>query len=212
MAATARYLPTCPQLAGGVDCPDPSARRSSHLPMSASLREQLLKAGLVTEEQVKEAERAARRERAPKPPKKGAQQPKKPTAAERAQAEKAARDKELERRKAEKAEAKARAAQIRQIVDQHRVPQSDDGEPFYFQDGTHIKRVYVSAEQREQLVGGALAIARYGKSFALAPAAVAEKIRERDPNAVVDLEAATSSSDDVDDAYKGFEVPDDLMW
>lgn len=179
--------------------------------MSASLREQLLKAGLVTEEQVKEAERAARRERRPKAPKKGAPPPK-PTAAERAQAEKAARDKELERRKAEKAEAKARAAQIRQIVDQHRVPQSDDGEPFYFQDGTHIKRVYVSAEQREQLVGGALAIARYGKSFALVPAAVAEKIRERDPNAVVDLEAATSSSDDVDDAYKGFEVPDDLMW
>src|SRR5690606_5142022 len=146
MAATARYLPTCPQLAGGVDCPDPSARRSSHLPMSASLREQLLKAGLVTEEQVKEAERAARRERRPK---KGAPPPK-PTAAERAQAEKVASDKELERRKAEKAEAKARAAQIRQIVDQHRVPQSDDGEPFYFQDGTHIKRVYVTAEQREQ--------------------------------------------------------------
>src|SRR5690606_1940326 len=143
MAATARYLPTCPQLAGGVDCPDPSARRSSHLPMSASLREQLLKAGRVTEEQVTDAERATRRERRPKAPKKGAPPPK-PTAAERAQAEKVASDKELERRKAEKAEAKARAAQIRQIVDQHRVPQSDDGEPFYFRDGTHIKRVYVT--------------------------------------------------------------------
>lgn len=61
-----------------------------------------------------------------------------PTAAERAQAEKAARDPELNRRKAEKAEAKARAAQIRQIIDQHRlppIPLTDDGEPFHFQDG-----------------------------------------------------------------------------
>src|SRR5690606_14466683 len=140
--------------------------------------------------------------------------PAQPSAAQRAQAEKAARDRELNRRKAEKAEAKARAAQIRQIIDQHRVPPSgDDGEPFHFQDGKHIKRLYVTAEQREKIIGGALVIARYGKGFALIPPAIAEKVRERDPQAVIDLATATSAkSDDVDDAYKGFEVPDDLMW
>ena len=181
----------------------------------SSLRDQLLKAGLVTEEQVKEAERAARRKGPRKAPKKRPA-PVQPTAAERAQAEKAARDPELNRRKAEKAEAKARAAQIRQIIDQHRlppIPPTDDGEPFHFQDGKHIKRIYVTAEQRERLVAGTLAIARYGKGFALIPPAIAEKIRERDPEAIVDLAAATSSSsDELDDAYKGFEVPDDLMW
>src|SRR5690606_6197973 len=92
--------------------------------MSSSLRDQLLKVGLVTEEQVKKAEQAARRPqpRKPKPT---------PSAADRARAEKAERDRELNRRKAEKAEAKARAAQIRQIVEQHRIPPSDDGDPFH---------------------------------------------------------------------------------
>ncbi|HEX6994569.1 MAG TPA: DUF2058 domain-containing protein [Gammaproteobacteria bacterium] len=179
--------------------------------MSSSLRDQLLKAGLVTEKQVREAEKAARRTE-PRKPKRAAAAPA-PSAAERARAEKAERDRELNRRKAEKAEAKARAAQIRQIVEQHRVPPSDDGDPFHFQDGGRIKRIYVTDEQRRKIVDGSLAIARYGKSFALVPPAIAEKIRERDPEAVVNLATATSAaSDDVDDAYKGFEVPDDLMW
>lgn len=179
--------------------------------MSSSLRDQLLKVGLVTEEQVKKAEQAARRPQ-PRKPKRAAAPPT-PSAADRARAEKAERDRELNRRNAEKAEAKARAAQIRQIVEQHRIPPSDDGDPFHFQDGPHIKRIYVTDEQRRQLVDGALAIARYGTGFALVPPAIAEKLRERDPNAVVNLETATSAaSDEVDEAYKGFEVPDDLMW
>lgn len=50
--------------------------------------------------------------------------------------------------------------------------------------------IYVTAERRERLVAGTLAIARYGKGFALIPPAIAEKIRERGPEAVVDLAAA----------------------
>jgi len=181
--------------------------------MSSSLRDQLLKAGLVTEKQVKEAEKQARKPPPRKLPKSARNQQKR-SAAEKAQAEKAERDRELNRRQAEKAEARARAAQVKQIVDQHRVPPAgDDGEPFHFQDGAHIKRVYVTADQRRQLVDGALVIVRYGRSFALIPQAVVGKVKERDPDAIVDLSAATSArSDEVDDAYKGFEVPDDLMW
>lgn len=178
--------------------------------MGTSLRDQLLKAGLVSEKQAKEAERQTR-----KPPRKGPKSARdgKPTASQRALAEKAARDRELNRRLAEKAEAKARAAQVREIIDQHRVPASDDGEPFHFQDGRRIKRIYVDAEQRRRIVEGSLAIARYGKRFALIPPDAVKKVRERDPDAIVDLAAATSTgSEDIDDAYKGFEVPDDLMW
>ena len=179
--------------------------------MSSSLRDQLLKVGLVTEEQVKKAEAAARRPERRKP-KRSAAEPA-PSAADRARAEKAERDRELNRLKAEQAAAKARAAEIRQIIEQHRIPPSDDGDPFHFQDGNHIKRIYVTDEQRRKLVDGSLAIARHGKSFALVPAAIAERLRERDPNAVVNLETATSAkSDELDEAYKGFEVQDDLMW
>jgi uncharacterized protein YaiL (DUF2058 family) len=169
-----------------------------------------LKAGLVSEKQVKEAERQLRKP-AHKAPKSAP--PPKPTAAQQAQAAKAARDRELNRRRAEKAEAKARAAQIRQIIDQHRVPSSEDAAPFYFQDGNRLKRIHVDPEQRGKIIDGSLAIARYKTGFALVPPAVAEKLRARDSDAIVNVDAtARSEPDDEDDAYKGFEVPDDLMW
>jgi uncharacterized protein YaiL (DUF2058 family) len=181
--------------------------------MSSSLRDQLLKAGLVSEKQVKEAEKQLRKP-ARKAPKSAA--PPKPTAAERAHAAQAVRDRELNRRKAERAEAKARAAQIRQIIEQHRLPSSEDGTPFYFQDGVHLKCIHVDAEQRRKLVEGSIVIARLGTGFALLPPSIAAKVRERDSDAIVDLDAGkstrTDDGADADDAYKGFEVPDDLTW
>jgi uncharacterized protein len=178
--------------------------------MGTSLRDQLLKAGLVSEQQVKQTEKQLRKE--PRKAPKKAAAARQPDAAARAQAAKAARDRELNRRNAEKAEAKARAAQIRQIIEQHRLPSVDDGAPFYFQDGAQVKRIYVDAEQRTKLTKGELAIARYGSGFALLPPPVAARVREREPQAIVDLEAGPARSDNHDDAYKGFEVPDDLLW
>lgn len=175
--------------------------------MSSSLRDQLLKAGLVSEKQVKQAERQAR-----KPPQRAKPAPadaQKQAAAERAA--KAARDRELNRRQAAKAEAKARQAQVRQLIEQHRLPSPADGEPFYFQDDRLVRRVYVDGAQREKLIRGELAIARYGTGFALLPPAAAERVRERDPNAIIDLPANGPESKE-DDYYAGFEVPDDLMW
>lgn len=180
--------------------------------MSSSLRDQLLKAGLVNEQQVKQTEKQLRKQP------RGKRVPSPSTAQKQsaqAQAEKAARDRELNRRRAEKAEAKARAAQIRQLIDQHRVPACEDGEPYHFQDGKHVKRVYVDAEQRAKLISGDLVLARYGSGFALLTPSAAERIRERDPQAIVDLNLAAgtgSAPGDDDDPYKGFEVPDDLMW
>jgi uncharacterized protein len=180
--------------------------------MSTSLRDQLLKAGLVSEKQVKEAEKQARKQsRSASAP--DAEKKRAAAAARQAQAAKAARDRELSLRKAEKAEAKAREAQIRQIIEQHRLPSSDDGAPYFFKDGAYVRRVYVDAEQRTKLIGGELAIARYRRGFAVLPLAAAAKVRERDPKAIVDLEGGPGPTQDVeDDAYKGFDVPDDLLW
>lgn len=174
--------------------------------MSSSLRDQLIKAGLVSQKEVRQAEKQLRKQRQ--------QQPKSPpNAAARAQAAKIARDRELNRRLAAKAEKKARDAQIRQIIEQHQLPRSADGAPYHFRDGAQIKRVYVDAEQRAQLIQGGLAIARFGSGFALLPLAAAERIRERDPRAIVDFDAGgAAAQSDEDDAYKGFEVPDDLVW
>ncbi len=174
--------------------------------MSSSLRDQLIKAGLVSQKEVRQAEKQLRKQRQ--------QQPAPPqNAAAQAQAAKIARDRELNRRRAAKAEKKAREAQIRQLIEQHQLPRSVDGEPYHFRDGAQIKRVYVDGGQRAELIKGELAIARYGNGFALLPLAAAARVRERDPQAIVDFDAVGPTEQrDEDDAYKGFEVPDDLVW
>ena len=175
----------------------------------STLRDQLLKAGLVDKKQVHKAEKQSRKQRrAPAAAVNAEQQ-----AARQAQAAKAARDQELNRRNVAKAEARARAAQARQLIEQNRLPESDSETWYAFQDGTHVKRIRVDDEQRRQLSRGELEIARLGKSFALLPTAAAERVRERDPQAIVERQiAADSTPHDEDDPYKGFEVPDDLVW
>lgn len=175
--------------------------------MSMSLREQLLAAGLGTKKQAKEAEREQRRER-----KAGSQQPSaRERAAQEAQAAKAARDAELNRKHREKAERKAKTAEIRQLVEQNRVPRIESDEYFNFIDGKKIHRIGVNAETRAKIQSGELAVVRYLGFHALVPAAVAEKIRERDEHAVVKLDLGEDAGEE-NDPYKDYKVPDDLMW
>lgn len=178
-----------------------------------TLRDQLLKAGLVSEEQVRRAEKEHRKQK--KSPTAAAAAQKQAAERARAQAQKIARDQELNRRNAEKAEAKAREAQVRQIVEQNRLPKSESDVYYAFRDGKFVRRIAIEESQRGPISRGELVITRYGSSFALLPAAAAERVRERDPRAVIDIasaNAADGDKQDTDDFYKGFEVPDDLVW
>jgi len=177
-----------------------------------TLRDQLLKAGLVSQDQVRRAEKQRHKEK--KSPTAAAAAQKQAAERARAQAEKIARDQELNRRNAAKAEAKAREAQVRQIIEQNRLPKSESDVYYAFQDGKLVRRVAIEEEQRGPISRGELVIARYGSSFALLPAAAAVRVRERDPHAVIDLTAPAEDGEkkESDDFYKGFEVPDDLVW
>jgi uncharacterized protein len=181
--------------------------------MSLSLRDQLLKAGLVTEKQVQQTERQQKREQFQQP--RGRRKPDSPTpqqlAAQKAQAEKAARDAELNRRKQEKAERKARFAQIKQLVEQHQVPRVETDDFYNFVDGTKIRRVAVTTELRERLIRGELAIVRNEGRYAFVPAAIVSDIRARVERAVIHHNVP-AAGDNGDDPYKDFVVPDDLMW
>lgn len=182
--------------------------------MSLSLREQLLKAGLVTEKQVEDAERQQKRQHYAQPRnRKGAPPPPTPQqlAAQKAAAEKAARDAQLNRKKQEKAERKARFAQIKQLVEQHQVPRVETEDYYNFVDGKNIRRVSVTPQLRERLVAGQLAIVRNEGRYAFVPVAVAEEIRARVERAVIhhNRPAAQNAADD---PYKDFVVPDDLTW
>jgi uncharacterized protein len=189
--------------------------------MNSSLRDQLLAAGLVTEKQARQAaqqeqQRQFRKHsnRNPPPPSKAPQAPQPPppkVQAEQAQATKAARDKELNRRREDKAQRKARMAQIEQLVEQNRLPRLETEDYYSFTDGKKIRRMSVDADRRERLTKGELVIVRYKGFYAVVPAPIAERIRERDANMVVPT-VQPKSSPELEDAYKDFVVPDDLMW
>jgi uncharacterized protein len=180
--------------------------------MSLSLREQLLKAGLVTQKQVQKTEQQQRQEQHGQKKKHLPPPPDKQAEAQRALAAKAARDQELNRQQREKAERKARRAEIRQIVEQNRIPRIDSEDFFNFVDGNKIHRFAVNSEVRERILKGSLAIVRHNGFYALVPADIAERVRERDPGFVVPLEQPASTPAAADDPYKDFVVPDDLIW
>lgn len=174
-----------------------------------SLRDQLLKAGLVTEKQAKQAaQQQARPQSRHKPPTPSPQQ----QAVQQAQALKAARDQELNLKKQQKAERKALAAQVNQLVEQYRLPRIESDDAFSFVDRSAVKRIAVDAQSRARLLRGELMIVRYRGHHALVPSTDAERIRERDANALISLAATPPTSPDPDDPYREFVVPDDLTW
>ncbi len=183
--------------------------------MSLSLREQLLKAGLVSEKQAKQAERQTSQQAHQR--KKGSlpdPTPKQQAAAQKAAAAKIARDLELNRKQQEKAERRARAAQLRQLVEQLRVPRPESDDYYNFVDGGRIRRLQITPELRARLVAGTLAIVRYDGRYDLVPADAVERIRERAPDAIVASPASepAAAPQAEDDPYKDFVVPDDLTW
>jgi uncharacterized protein len=182
--------------------------------MSLSLRDQLLKAGLVTEKQVKQVELASNQQQF-KQNKKGKSAPPPPTVnpeIERAKAEKAAKDLELNRKKQEKAERRARAAAINQMVEQNRIPRVESDDYYNFVDNNKIHRIAVNGRMREQITNSELIVARFKGFYALVPAATAARLREIDPNSVLAFVAEQPSTPAEDDPYKEFVVPDDLTW
>jgi len=178
--------------------------------MSLSLREQLLQAGLVGSKQVKKAEQEQRQQHKKNPK----AQTEKQQAVQKEQAEKIARDKELNRKRDEERQRQAKLAEIRQIVEQNRLPRVESDEYFNFVHRNKIHRIAVDASLRERITNGDVILVRYGKFYAPVLPDIAEKVRERDAASIVDLNAqvSTTSQPDEEDPYKDFAVPDDLMW
>ena len=79
-----------------------------------------------------------------------------------------------------------------------------------------VRKLYVTADIKQQLSQGRLAIVRLvlksERLFEIVPAAVAAKIAQRDQQSVVQLNQATDKGEIEDDPYADFQIPDDLTW
>lgn len=176
----------------------------------ASLQEQLLKAGLADEKkakQIKKEQRQAKKANKGKP-----QVNESRLAAERALAEKAQRDREINLQRQAEADKKAIYAQIVQLVTNSRIDRKGGDIAYQFTDGKKIKKLYVTAVQQNQLVKGMIAITKLGENYELVPANIAEKIAQRDASVILVQNQAGSEQMDEDDPYADYPIPDDLMW
>lgn len=180
--------------------------------MSLSLRDQMLKAGLVNEKQAKQATKEQKKQQ--RLEKKGAVEvdDTQRQAALKAMAEKQKRDQELNREQQEKAERKAYVAQIRQLIEGARLPKLDSEDYYNFVDHKKVKRIAVNDMVRNKLSSGSLAIVKHGGGYEIIPREVALKVQERDERRVVLLNLVSEEANEADDPYAAYQIPDDLMW
>jgi uncharacterized protein len=182
--------------------------------MSMSLRDQLLAAGLGNKKQARQAENQQKQQQHQQAKNRQLRDEQEKRAAEaraKAQADKAARDAELNRKRQENQERKERWAQIKQLIEQHRLPKPESEEYFNFIDRGKVRRITADSALREKLMAGTIVIARCEGKYDLVLPEIAERIRERDERAIVKLNAEEAKPGE-DDPYKDYVVPDDLMW
>lgn len=175
-----------------------------------TLQEQMLKAGLVSSKKMAKVQRTAKKSRVQAREAREAVE-----ANKQAQIE---RDKELSEQQKQAAIAKEYKAQIKQLIEMNRIVISRGDIGYNFTDNNLIKKVYVDKTTQAQLTNGRLAIARLVSDknpegeYAIIPAIVADKIKQRDASFIVLSSELTQDAKDEDDPYADFVVPDDLMW
>lgn len=179
-----------------------------------SLQDQLLKAGLIDAKKAKQANKDKRKETnlARRSNEEVVDEVKQ--SAEQTRQEKIERDRELNRQRDQELQQKAIAAQIRQLIENHRQSKgAGEGDVEYnFSDGKLIKKIRVAKKVQEQIVRGVLAVVKLGEGYEVVPRIVADKIAQRDEKFVVVANTKAQEQADEDDPYKDYVIPDDLMW
>lgn len=117
-----------------------------------------------------------------------------------------------ERRSAERAAAeqarlkRERKQKVQQALQGRALNKAEADQPRHFEYGGKIRRIYVDTAQLKALNAGELGIVQHGGRYVLVERAVAEQIRDIDPHLLALLvEQATAGVGDDG-------VPDDLMW
>ena len=180
--------------------------------MSNSLHDQLMKAGLVDKKKVQASKKNKHKQRSQKGKAVPTEADEAKLRVQQAKAEKAERDRELNRKQQQEAEKKAVQAQIRQLIEMNRLKNRDGEVAYNFTDQRKIKRIYITEELVEQLSRGQLAIAALDDRYELIPTKVADKIRLRDEDVIIQYNEPQQQQDDEDDPYADYKIPDDLMW
>ncbi len=173
-----------------------------------SLRDELLKAGLVASDQAKKLESDGRKQEHQRKKSKAlaaeeaARQAEVHRQAEAEAARKREQDRQRNREREVEKQRRELAARARQLIDGHRLNEPEAEILYNFPDGRSIRAVRVTPSQRKALALGRLAIVRGDRNefdFPLIPREVAQKLLEFAPERVVLLYPESSGVEADDD-------------
>lgn len=180
--------------------------------MNNPFQEQLLKAGLVSKQQVQQANTDKNKKKKQQRNQKNKVVDESKIKAKQIADAKMQRDRELNQKKQIQAKAKALSAEINQLILDNLIKRDNTCEVIYnFEHDKKIKRIYVNAEMKQQIIKGKLGLARIDGRYELVPASVAEKIKQRNERRIVIFTELVEVKDE-NDPYADFEIPDDLTW
>ncbi|NOZ53105.1 MAG: DUF2058 domain-containing protein [Gammaproteobacteria bacterium] len=181
--------------------------------MGNSLFEQLKNSGLVDKNKAKKIKQSQYKNTKQKS-KKGsiAQATEATLLSQKAHTEKIEHDRLLNQQQKEATERKAIAAQIKQLIESNCIKDRDGDIVYNFADGNRVKHLYVSQQIHQHITSGRLLIAKLEERYELVPAAIAEKIKQRDTQCIIRCEHITEPKREENDPYADYKIPDDLMW
>ena len=180
--------------------------------MNNLFQQQLLKAGVVSKQQVKKVQKEQHKKTKQQRLHKEKDIDPDKLIAEQEKTARALRDRELNQRKQQQAHKKALSAEIDQLISTHCIKRDAKCEIVYnFEHRSKVMRLYVNAELKQQIIKGSLGIARIEGRFELVPVAFAEKIAQLNALRVI-LFIDTAAVIEADDPYADYQVPDDLTW
>ncbi|MDH5471966.1 MAG: DUF2058 domain-containing protein [Gammaproteobacteria bacterium] len=180
--------------------------------MNNPFQEQLLKAGLVSKQQVQKAQHDKKKQKKQLNNKKTTPVDAAKLEAQQAAEAKARRDRELNQQKQEQARKKAISAEIDQLIINNRIERDDSCELAYnFEHQKKVKRIYINEDMKQRIINGKLGIARIEGRYELVPLAIAEKIQQRNDKRIV-LFSDEEQIADENDPYADYKIPDDLVW
>jgi uncharacterized protein YaiL (DUF2058 family) len=182
--------------------------------MAGSLFDQLKKSGLVNEHKAKQIK------------KEKYQQSKQSKSQKDLQAEnevaklvaeaaslKAEKDRQLNLERQQQQAERAKQAELKQVLQSNQLKGFGGEITFNFVDGKQVKTLQVNAAIHQRLVMGKIRIALLEGAYVLIPDTAVEKIERRDPSVLIPFDDKDGSMSQEDqDYYAKFEIPDDLVW
>ena len=174
-----------------------------------ALQAQLLKAGLVDNKKAKKLSKQAVHEKRTGDSSEAEIKAK----IEQAKQEKLAKDQAIEQEKKAALQEKELKAAIMQMINQHKIRDTDGEIAYQFIDNSKIKKVYLNQQIYNALVAGSLVIARENDSYAFLPKALADRINAKmEGFIIVNNSEKNEQTTDEEDPYAAYVIPDDLMW